>query len=191
MAGRVRPALVCRYAPPGGPNRALLEIGCGLGDLLSLLQSRFVCTGVGLIQDAAGRARQCAPRARVVVGDGASWLATATTPLDVVVALHVMEHLPDPARTIRDAFVALVPGGLLLFATPHPDYALRRLKDREHDAIGKDPTHINCHVPSVWAAWCEEAGFTSSATSATGCGTSPFCPSFPSAYSSRFSAARP
>jgi SAM-dependent methyltransferase len=159
FARRYFAALVRRDAPAGGPERRLLEIGCGLGDMLALLQHDFACTGVDLIDEAALTARQRAPHADVLVGDGATWLAGTTTPLSVVVALHVVEHLPDPAQTIRDAYAALVPGGLLLFATPHPEYALRRFKNREHDAIGKDPTHINCHVPAVWRAWCEDAGF--------------------------------
>ena len=53
----------------------------------------------------------------------------------------------------------LKPGGLWLFATPHPDYSLRRFKDRATDAIGKDQTHINVHPPAVWRGWCEAAGF--------------------------------
>jgi hypothetical protein len=49
---------------------------------------------------------------------------------------------------------------LWLFATPHPEYSLRRFKDRATDAIGKDQTHINVHPPEQWRAWCESSGFT-------------------------------
>jgi hypothetical protein len=51
-----------------------------------------------------------------------------------------------------------MPNGIFLFATPHPDYALRRFKDRENDAIGKDKTHINVQSPEQWRAWCEQNG---------------------------------
>lgn len=181
FARRYFAALVRRYAPPGGPERRLLEPGCGLGDLLGLLQHAFACTGVDLIADAAAQAQRRAPRAEVLVGDAASWLAGTTTPLSVVVALHVVEHLADPAQTIRDAYAAMVPGGLLLFATPHPEYALRRFKDRDGDAIGKDPTHINCHVPAVWRAWCEEAGFDIERQFGDGLWDVPYLPVVPKA----------
>lgn len=181
FARRYFAALVRRYAPPGGPERRLLELGCGLGDLLGLLQHDFACTGVDLITDAAAQARRRAPRADVLVGDAASCLAGTTTPQSVVVALHVVEHLPDPAQTIRDAYAAMAPGGLLLFATPHPEYGLRRFKDRDHDAIGKDPTHINCHVPAVWRAWCEEAGFVVERQFGDGLWDVPYVPVVPRA----------
>ncbi|MDX1991185.1 MAG: class I SAM-dependent methyltransferase, partial [bacterium] len=77
-----------------------------------------------------------------------------------VVALHLVEHLPDPQTTIGQVYDLLRPGGVWLFATPQPDYALRRFKDRENDAIGKDKTHINVHPPAQWRQWCEAAGFS-------------------------------
>ncbi len=77
----------------------------------------------------------------------------------VVVALHLVEHLPDPASTIQQVNRILQPGGLFLFATPNPNYSLRRFKDVTTDAIGKDPTHINVQPPKQWRAWCEANGF--------------------------------
>jgi SAM-dependent methyltransferase len=159
-ARRYYAALVRRYAPPGGPERKLLEMGCGLGDLLGLLQDDFTCYGVDLIPYSIERTRQNAPRATAWVGDATDFSRFQPGELSVVVALHLVEHLPNPQQTIRDIYAALRPGGLLLFATPHPDYPLRRFKDRENDAIGKDKTHINCHPPQVWRRWAEDAGFS-------------------------------
>lgn len=159
FARRYYAALVRRHAPPGGPERRLLELGSGLGHLLALLQDEFRCAGIDLIPSAVDHARRQAPRATVLVGDATDLTSVPADSLAVVVALHLVEHLPDPRRSLGDVFERLEPGGLLLFATPHPDYLLRRFKDRATDAIGKDPTHVNCHPPSVWRAWAEEAGF--------------------------------
>jgi len=79
---------------------------------------------------------------------------------NAVVGLHLVEHLPDPAGTIRQVNRILRPGGVFLFATPNPGYSLRRFKDARTDAIGKDPTHINVQPPAQWRAWCEASGFT-------------------------------
>jgi SAM-dependent methyltransferase len=75
------------------------------------------------------------------------------------VALHLVEHLPDPADTIRQINRIVQPGGLFLFATPNPGYSLRRFKDPATDAIGKDPTHTNVQPPQQWHAWCDSSGF--------------------------------
>jgi 2-polyprenyl-3-methyl-5-hydroxy-6-metoxy-1,4-benzoquinol methylase len=160
FARRYFTALVNRYAPSGASERKLLEMGCGLGDLLGLLQEDFTVFGVDLIEEAVELAKKNAPKADISMGDATDFSRFADGELSVVVALHLVEHLPNPEQTIRDIYAKLQSGGLFLFATPHPEYSLRRFKDRDNDAIGKDKTHINCHVPEVWKTWCEDAHFT-------------------------------
>jgi SAM-dependent methyltransferase len=158
FARRYYAALVRRYAPPGGGR--LLELGCGLGHLLGLLQDDFRCVGIDLIDYSIEQTRLNAPRAEAYQMSADDLSAFADADFAVVVALHLVEHLPDPAHTLREASRLLQPGGLLLFATPHPEYSLRRFKDRDNDAIGKDKTHINVQPPAQWRAWCEANGFT-------------------------------
>ncbi|GAB4573970.1 MAG: hypothetical protein Kow0077_18220 [Anaerolineae bacterium] len=159
FARRYYAALVRRYAPPGGPERTLLELGSGLGHLLGLLQDEFACTGIDLDAWTVEQTRHNAPRAQAIVQSADDLSGFADGQFSVVVALHVVEHLTDPAHTIREVARILQPGGLWLYATPNPGYALRRFKDPATDAIGKDPTHINCQPPAQWRAWCEAAGF--------------------------------
>jgi 2-polyprenyl-3-methyl-5-hydroxy-6-metoxy-1,4-benzoquinol methylase len=152
FARRYYAALVRRYAPPGGK---LLEMGCGLGDLLGLLQDDFQCVGIDLIDYAIEQTKQNAPRAEAYVMSADNLSSFEAGTFSAVVALHLVEHLPDPQDVIHQVSTLLQPGGIFLFATPHPDYALRRFKDRENDAIGKDKTHINVHPPQQWRIWCE------------------------------------
>jgi SAM-dependent methyltransferase len=158
FARRYYAALVQRYAPNDGGR--LLEMGCGLGHLLGLLQDDFQCTGIDLIDYSVEQTRINAPKADAIQGDATDFSSFDDNSFSAVVALHLVEHLPDPEATIQDVYRILKPGGLFLFATPHPEYPFRRFKDRETDAIGKDKTHINCHPPEVWEGWCEAAGFT-------------------------------
>jgi 2-polyprenyl-3-methyl-5-hydroxy-6-metoxy-1,4-benzoquinol methylase len=158
FARRYYAALVRRYAPPG--DGRLLELGCGLGHLLGLLQDDFDCVGIDLIDYSIEQSRRNAPQAEVHQMDAAEIDRFEAGSFRVVVALHLVEHLPDPFHTIRQVNRLLQPGGLWLFATPHPEYSLRRFKDRATDAIGKDQTHINVHPPEQWRAWCESSGFT-------------------------------
>jgi SAM-dependent methyltransferase len=179
FARRYFAALIRRHAPRGGADRPLVELGCGLGHLLGLLQDEFRCTGLDLLPVAIEATRREAPRAEAVLGDARDLGRFDDTSLAVVVALHVVEHLHDPRGTLQEVFRCLRPGGLFLFATPHPDYLLRRFKDRARDAIGKDPTHVNCHPPPVWKAWCGSAGFVVKRHFGDGLWDVPYVPLFP------------
>ncbi|NLG28318.1 MAG: class I SAM-dependent methyltransferase [Chloroflexi bacterium] len=158
FARRYYAAMVRRYAPHRGGR--LLEMGCGLGHLLGLLQDDFACMGIDLAGYCVQQTQQNAPRARALQRDADDLGAFSTGSYSVVVALHLVEHLPDPARTLQQVARILEQGGLLLLATPNPEYTLRRRKDPTTDAIGKDPTHINVQPPAHWRALLAEAGFS-------------------------------
>lgn len=157
FARRYYAALVKRYAPQDGGK--LLEMGCGLGHLLGLLQDDFQCVGIDLIDYSIEQTKLNAPKAEAYQMDVADIHQFEAGTFSAIVALHLVEHLPDPEATIQQVYDLLKPGGVWLFATPHPDYSLRRYKDRENDAIGKDKTHINVHPPGQWQAWCEATSF--------------------------------
>ncbi len=158
FARRYYAALVRRYALHDGGK--LLEMGCGLGHLLGLLQDDFHCVGIDLIDYSIEQTKLNAPKAEAYQMSADDLNAFESGTFSAVVALHLVEHLPNPEDTIRQVNRLLKPGGLWLFATPHPDYSLRRFKDRDNDAIGKDKTHINVHPPEQWRKWCEANGFT-------------------------------
>jgi SAM-dependent methyltransferase len=157
FARRYYAALVRRYAPSRGGR--LLELGCGLGHLLGLLQDDFACVGVDIAEYSIEQMKKNAPRAEGFVMSADNLGRFGDEEFSAVVALHLVEHLPDPEDTIRQVNRVLQQGGLFLFATPNPGYSLRRFKDPATDAIGKDPTHINVQSPRQWRAWCNAGGF--------------------------------
>ena len=107
---------------------------------------------------AAQQTQHNASGAAALVGSADRLAIFASDSFDVVVALHLVEHLVDPAAALKHVHRMLTPGGLFLFATPNPGYSLRHLK-QQPDAIAKDPTHINVHPPEIWRGWAEAAGF--------------------------------
>jgi SAM-dependent methyltransferase len=161
FARRYYARLVRRFAPPQPTTGRLLEMGSGLGHLLALLGDRFACVGFDIAHYAACQTRRNAPGAASLVASADRLGVFADRSFDVVVALHLVEHLVDPPGSIRHVHRILTGGGLFLFATPNPVYALRPLKkpDVTPDAIAKDPTHINVHPPETWRRWAEESGF--------------------------------
>ncbi|MDQ3572350.1 MAG: class I SAM-dependent methyltransferase [Actinomycetota bacterium] len=115
-------ALVNALAKPG-PVR-LLDIGCGDGRLLNWYRSstvgeRLETHGIELNERAAERAR--AAGHEVVVGRFECDTELEADSYDVIVALHVIEHVDDPAGFARRAAELLRPGGILSIATPNWD----------------------------------------------------------------------
>lgn len=55
---------------------------------------------------------------------------------DVVLMLHVIEHLPDPAKGLKEIAKMIKPGGLLVMETPRYDtLTFKLLKGRERSVI--------------------------------------------------------
>jgi len=181
FARRYYARLIHRFAPAGseGASRRLIEIGCGLGGLLRLVQDDFEVTGIDPLEMAVEASRQNAPRANVIRAD-AGWIGTVDDhSIDVVVMMHVVEHLARPRVILEQICRVLRPNGLALVATPNPEYSLRSRKDVATDAIGQDPTHINVHPPSTWRRWCGDAGFTTTRHFGDGLWDVPYVPLVP------------
>jgi len=51
----------------------------------------------------------------------------ADASVDVILMIHVIEHLPDPAATITEAYRVLRPGGVLVVETPRYDSLMFKL----------------------------------------------------------------
>ena len=181
FARRYYASLLRRYAPRQGGW--LLELGSGLGHLLGLLQTDFRCVGIDLAPWAARQTRRNAPKAEALALSAEDLAVFPDRRFDVIVALHLVEHLRDPQMALAQVARILSPGGVLLFATPNPVYALRPLKriDVRPDAISKDPTHIAVNEPQVWRGWTEEAGLRVLRSFGDGLWDVPYLPLLPSA----------
>jgi SAM-dependent methyltransferase len=131
--------LVERYASPPRPGAALLDIGCGYGYLLSRFLGRYRLVGIDLSTHAARRATARLPRTLVVAADVQRPLPF-DRPFDVVLAINVIEHLPDPRAGIERIRDALAPGGLCVVHLPTINGPVSRAIYRL--AYAKDPTHI-------------------------------------------------
>ena len=109
FARRYYAALARRFAP--GDGRTLLEIGCGLGHLLGLLQDDFDCTGIDVLEHSVEQSRANAPRAMVVRQSAEDLTQFLDQQFDVIVSLHVVEHLADPQHALLEARRIMRRGG--------------------------------------------------------------------------------
>ena len=85
---------------------------------------------------------------------------------DGVTCMHVVEHLRDPARIIREAARVLKPGGHLYIETPHPrsvDLESARGAGTEHVTVNfyDDKTHLRPVPHAELESAFADAGFHS------------------------------
>lgn len=141
---------------PARPGGRLLEVGCGSGDSLKLLQE-LGWDAEGVDFDPAAVANARAKGLRVRQGDLAEQ-AFASASFDAVIASHVIEHVPDPEALLVEALRVLEPGGTLVLYTPNAA-ALG------HGHYGEDwrglepPRHLHLFTPEALSALARRAGF--------------------------------
>jgi SAM-dependent methyltransferase len=131
--------LVERHAPPARIESALLDIGCGYGYLLSRFRGRYRLVGIDLSTHAAVQARARLPRALVLAADMQRPLPF-NKPIDVVLAINVVEHLPEPAAGVASIRDVLTPGGICVVHLPTINGPVSGLIYRF--AYAGDPTHV-------------------------------------------------
>jgi SAM-dependent methyltransferase len=113
---------------PGGA--ALLDIGCGDGEVIARVADRYAhIVGADIspavVQEAA---RRRGAIARWLVLDASRTLPFADASFDAIVSLSTLQYLFDPSTFLRDAHRLLRPGGRLLVETPNVAYLPQRLR---------------------------------------------------------------
>lgn len=93
----------------------LLEVGCAYGFFLLEAAKYYDCVGIDISHDAiaAARARGLNAQCGLVNEE----FLRNTGPFDVVVMLDVIEHLPDPCRTLSMIRGSIKPDGQILITT--------------------------------------------------------------------------
>jgi 2-polyprenyl-3-methyl-5-hydroxy-6-metoxy-1,4-benzoquinol methylase len=145
-----------RTLVPGG--RAVFEVGYGSGALLRLfLDAGWRVGGVDKGQlevdvdaEVAGRGSLTTGELETTAADG-GW--------DLVVGVHVLEHLRDPAAGLAAAHRLLRPGGTLALITPTADSAGPEWFGA-HWWLLEDPTHLRFFSPESARRALARAGFT-------------------------------
>jgi len=147
---RLRP-----YLPLLEAQGPVLDVGCGRGELLSLLaESGISATGVDIDESMLSRAR--AKGVSVVLDDAVQYLdSLEKETLGAVVSFQVIEHLPVESlrQLLTSALRVLRPGGVLIAETvnPHSPAALK--------TFWLDLTHVRPLYPESMLLLARECGY--------------------------------
>jgi SAM-dependent methyltransferase len=142
----------------GKRGARFLEVGSGMGHLVAQLEDAFVTFGCDINPWAVKRSRSVVNRSSLQTAS-AQDLPFINDSFNVVIIKHIVEHLPDPQRAIREISRVTEQGGTLILATPNLDSLLKPWKGDKW--IGyQDPTHISLKRPAEWLSYIRGAGFT-------------------------------
>lgn len=98
-------------------GRRLLDVGCGAGAMIAVLERFGSVQGFDLSPESIEYCRNRFPASRFAVGAIPDVLAQVE-PVDVACAFDVIEHIEDSVGALRAMRAALRPDGLLLCTVP-------------------------------------------------------------------------
>lgn len=134
----------------------LLEIGCGEGYLLQLLDDYFAVNGVEVSEYAANLAEQTVGADKITLADVESQ-SLARNYYDVVVAFNILEHLSNPKMVLNKINQTLKPEGILLGSVPNNYGTFGGLVTRAFNLI--DKTHTSTYKVPHWRQLFNQTGF--------------------------------
>lgn len=139
----------------------VLDVGCGLGFLLSALSPRLERFGVEVSSFACSFANRefGLPVFNGTLADALSLGLFKPASFDVVVCHHVVEHVDRPLDLMASIEEVVRPGGLLVLGTPDFDGTMaRRYGDRYR--MLHDPTHVSLFTQESVYRMLRDRGWT-------------------------------
>jgi len=141
------------------PKRGkLIEIGSFCGIFLNRIRANG-WEVMGLEPDRGAADYSRAKYNLNVTGDLLPNPALPDHAFDAVVMLHVIEHMPDPAGSLREIHRILKPGGVLAVETPRFDSLMFKLLGRRERSLSNCDSHVYFFTGPMLRQLLEKSGF--------------------------------
>lgn len=138
----------------GAVPASAVEIGCATGETIGALSERgATCWGV----DTSTAAISAATEAYPAVDFSVATLPDLPHPVDAVLMMHVIEHVPDPVATLRACRKMTTDDGVLYLR--FPNYAGAAAKVMRGAWPDYMPDHVHYFTPTSIRAALERAGW--------------------------------
>lgn len=135
----------------------LLDIGCGAGFFMACLKRHgWDVTGVDISEWAGKFARE---RLELEVFTGNVEDIQFSNKFDAVTMNHILEHLPDPVKTLKKVSEIITEDGVLIISGPNLNSFDRIWHGGEWRGY-TDRTHLYFFTPKTYRMIIEEAGFS-------------------------------
>ncbi len=130
---------VCRKFFSG---KNILDFGCGKGEFLrAVAHETASCVGIELQQDAVDALNRDGISCKTALSD------IEDISMDAVFSFHVIEHLPDPAKVLRELRNKLKEGGTLVIEVPHArDFLLTQVESEPFRNFTLWSQHLVLHT---------------------------------------------
>lgn len=140
---------------------SILDIGCGLGELLSIFdENGWDCLGVEFNELSAGYARE---KFKLnIVQESIFDFKPARQKFDCIMLWGVLEHFTRPVSVLGKVYQLLRRGGLLVLEVPNGDSLLVRYYEKYGgyiDRIIEGDRHIMLFSPEALRQMTERCGF--------------------------------
>ena len=137
---------LCRRCRP----TRVLDLGCAKGFLVEAFRAQGVVAAFGADVSFYAVGEGAADvRRRLVVADVQTAIPMRSASCDLVTALDLFEHLPDPGSALREIHRVLRDNGAGYLKICHP----------RHPNAQRDPSHVNVQALAYWRREFRRAGF--------------------------------
>jgi 2-polyprenyl-3-methyl-5-hydroxy-6-metoxy-1,4-benzoquinol methylase len=142
---------------PFRPHSRLLEIGCGTGGMLKIMQDLgWLVEGIDFDPIAVESCRRKCLDVRLGALEDQVYPADS---FDAITMSHLIEHVPDPQALLEKCFRLLKPNGYLSVVTPHSEALGHRLFGASWFHLDP-PRHLNLFAVTSLKRVAENAGFS-------------------------------
>ena len=114
---RIVRRLLAEIVPPGS-GRRIVDVGCGTGANIASLADAYDCHGIDPSAEGIRLAKARFPSVQFTCGLAPEDFGSAERTADVMLAMDVMEHVPDDFALASSLLSVLKPGGHLLVTVP-------------------------------------------------------------------------